>query len=121
MTHLIIYLLLAYGICNIIIFANGPFHIFRKMHTFFQKHMPMMEEMTTCFICLPTWCGMFLSAVNILLFPQVAFSPMMMMGIPLEYWYIIIFFDGLLTSGASWLLHTLQEMLERIGGNENVG
>jgi hypothetical protein len=30
-----------------------------------------------------------------------------------ELWYIIIFFDGLLTSGGCWLLHTLQEYWER--------
>ncbi len=117
MTHLIIYFLLAYGICNIIIFANGPFHVFRKMHLFFQKYMPMMEEMTTCFICLPTWCGMCLSAVNLLLFPDIEFSPMMSFGISLDYWYVIVFFDGLLTSGGCWLVHTLQEMMERIWNN----
>ena len=114
MTNLLIYFLLAYGICNIIIFANGPFHIFRKMHVFFQKYMPMMEEMTTCFICLPTWCGMFLSAINVFLVGNIAFTPMMMVGFPIEYWYLIIFFDGLLTSGGCWLIHTLQETLERI-------
>ena len=68
-TILITYFLLAYGICNIIIFANGPFHIFSKMHDFLKTKYPILEEMMSCFICLPTWCGFFLSAVNLLFFP----------------------------------------------------
>ena len=114
---LITYFLLAYGICNIIIFAKGPFHIFDRMHDFFKEKMPIMEEMTSCFICLPTWCGFFISAVNILFFPTVMFSPMNMVLLNKSLWPLIIFFDGLLTSGGCWLLHTLQEMMERIGNN----
>lgn len=113
-TYLIIYFLLAYGICNIIIFANGPFHIFKKMHIFFKEKYPIMEEMTTCFICLPTWCGFVLSAVNILFFPYVPFTPMNMVIFNKTLWCFIIIFDGLLTSGGCWLIHTFQEMMERI-------
>ena len=112
-TTLIIYFLLAYGICNIIIFAKGPFHIFDKMHNFFKEKWPMMEEMTSCFICLPTWCGFFLSAINLLFFPNVMFSPMNMIILNKMLWPIIIFFDGLLTSGGCWLIHTTQEAIER--------
>ena len=117
-TILITYFLLAYGICNIIIFANGPFHIFSKMHDFLKTKYPILEEMMSCFICLPTWCGFFLSAVNIILFASIPFTPMNSIILNKELWYIIIFFDGLLTSGGCWLLHTLQEMMERIGNDE---
>ena len=118
MLNLMIYFILAYGISNIIIFASGPFHIFLKMHSFFKKHMPMMEEMTSCFICLPTWVGFFLSAMNMLLFPAIQFTPMMMIGLPVEYWYVAVFFDGLITSGGCWLINTVQEALERSGVHE---
>jgi hypothetical protein len=33
-------------------------------------------------------------------------------------WLISIFFDGLIASGGNWLLHTFQEMMERIGSKE---
>lgn len=117
-TSLIIYFLLAYGICNIIIFANGPFHIFEKMHSFLSDKYPVMEEMMSCFICLPTWCGFFLSAINLIFFPLVPFSPMNMLMLDKSLWAFIIFFDGILTSGGCWLIHNFQEMMERSGTHE---
>ena len=115
---LITYFLLAYGICNMIIFANGPFHMFIKMHEYFKEKHPMLEEMFSCFICLPTWCGFVLSAVNLLFFPYTPFTPMNFVLQYESWWPIIIFFDGLLTSGGCWLIHTFQEMMERINSNE---
>ena len=113
MLNLVIYFILAYGICNMIIFANGPFHVFRKMHVYFKANHPMLDEMTTCMICFPTWVGFFLSAVNIVLFPQIAFTPMNMVIQDKILWPIIIMFDGLLTSGGCLLIHTFQELMER--------
>lgn len=114
MITLIIYFLLAYGICNMVIFANGPFHIFRKMHVYFKENHPMLDEMTTCFICFPTWVGFGLSAINLIFFPYIAFSPMNMVICDKMLWPIIIACDGLLTSGGCWLIHTCQEMMERV-------
>ena len=114
---LLIYFLLAYGVCNIIIFANGPFHIFTKMHDYFKENYPMLEEMFSCFICLPTWVGFFMSTVNLVLFPTVPFTPMNMVLLDKALWPVILFFDGIVTSGACWLIHSLQEMMERIGAN----
>lgn len=110
---LIIYFLLAYGICNMIIFANGPFHIFLKMHEYFKEKHPMLEEMTSCFICLPTWAGMFFSIVNLLFFAYIPFTPMNFIIADKALWPIIVVFDGLITSGGCWLLHTCQEAVER--------
>lgn len=117
-TGLIIYFLLAYGICNIIIFANGPFHVFKKMHEYLKEKHPIMEEMMSCFICLPTWIGFFLSAVNIILFPALPFSPMNAIILNKSLWPIIVFFDGLLTSGGCWLIHSTQEAIERSNNDE---
>ena len=89
---LIIYFLLAYGICNMIIFANGPFHIFLKMHEYFKEKHPMLEEMTSCYI---------------------PFTPMNFIIADKVLWPIIVDFDGLITSGGCWLLHTCQEAVER--------
>lgn len=114
MVNLIIYFLLCYGICNTIIFANGPFHIFKKMHEYLSESHPIINEMLTCFICLPYWCGFFMSALNILLFPYVPFTPMNMLLAYDCLWPVIIFFDGAITSGGCWLIHTFQEMMERI-------
>ncbi len=115
---LIIYSFICYGICNIIIFANGPFHIFKKMHEHFKENYPVLEEMMSCFICLPTWCGFVLSAVNLIFFPLVPFTPMNIVLSDKIFWPIIIFLDGMFTSGACWLIHTTQEAIERSNNDE---
>ncbi len=110
---LIIFFLLVYGICNIIVFANGPFHVFSKMHEYFKANHPVLEELTSCMICLPTWVGMFISVVNLLFFPLFTLSPMNYIIADKALWPIIIFFDGLIASGGNWLIHTIQESLEK--------
>ena len=116
---LIIFVLLVYGICNIIVFANGPFHIFKKMHEYFKERHPVLEELTSCMICLPTWASMFISAVNLLFFPMHPLSPMNLIIVDKTLWPIIIFLDGLIGSGANWLVNTFQEMMERSNDNSN--
>ena len=116
--NIVIFFLLVYGICNIIVFANGPFHIFLKMHQYFKQHHPMLEEMFSCMICLPTWVGMFLSAVNLILFPFTPFTPMNVILYTENLWPLVIFFDGLIASSGNWLIHTFQEMMERSNNDE---
>jgi len=118
MMTLLIYFLLAYGICNTIIHANGPFHVFVKLHEYLESVHPQLNELISCFICLPYWFGFFASALNLLLFPTVAFTPMSMVITSKSLWYVIVFFDGAITSGGCWLIHTFQEMMERIGNYE---
>lgn len=78
----------------------------------------MLEEMTSCMICLPTWVGMFLSAVNLIFFPYVPFTPMNLVLLYTQnLWPISIFFDGLIASGGNWLIHTCQEAIERINNS----
>lgn len=74
----------------------------------------MLEEMSSCMICLPTWVGMFLSVVNLIFFSYTPLTPMNMVLCGGNLWPIVIFFDGLIASGGNWLLHTLQECLEGI-------
>ena len=115
---LLIYVFVSYGICNIIIYANGPFHMFKKMHLFLKEKYPMIEEMTSCFICLPTWVGFGLSAVNLLFFTYMPFTPMNIVLHSKSLWPIIIFLDGMFTSGACWVLNVFEEMMERVNSNE---
>lgn len=117
MSSLFIYCLMVYGLCNIIIFGNGPFHFIKKTHEWLQPRYPMLNEMLTCFICLPTQCGFVFSALNILLFPTLGFTPMNTLFDDKALWPIIIFLDGMFASGIIWLIHTFQEMMERIGIN----
>ena len=36
----------------------------------------------------------------------------MIIGLPLDYWYVIAFFDGAFVSGSNWLVNTVQNYLE---------
>lgn len=109
---LFVYMVVCYGISNTIIFAHGPFHCFDKMHEIANKIHPQLEEMLSCFICSGWWCGFIMSAINLLFFPSVAFTPMMMVGLPVQYWYVTVFFDGAFVSGSNWLINTIQNYLE---------
>lgn len=117
MITVLIYFLLAYGICNTIIYANGPFYVFKRLHEILEPIHPQLNELISCFICLPYWFGFFASTLNILLFPLIPLTPMNIIFGSKSLWYVIIFFDGAITSGGCWLIHTFQEMMERIGSD----
>lgn len=118
LSNIFIYSIVAYGICNIIIFGNGPFHLIKKFHEYLKPKHPILNEMFSCFICLPTTMGFLFSAMNLLLLPTIAFTPMNMLVADKAMWPVIVFLDGMFTSGICWLIHTLQEMMERVDNNE---
>jgi hypothetical protein len=74
-----------------------------------------LGKLVTCFICLPTWIGFIVSLINRLYLPEKLITPSMyVMGKSddLISFLLCIFFDGILASGAVWLVHTMQEYLE---------
>lgn len=98
--ELIVFSLLAYGISNIMIYGS----IFDGWRRFWVRYVPFLGELFTCMICLPFWVGVFLSVF--------AFSvTKTYLNIPEDVfaWFL----DGCLTSGIVWLIHTLQEKLEK--------
>lgn len=110
---LLIFLLVAYGFCNIVVFGS----IFKKFRDFWATFSPNFWGMLfTCMICLPTWVGFLGSAL--------VWSPTESYGIVTEglnvfnlftipKGFISAFLDGCLTSGAVWLIHSFQEAIER--------
>jgi hypothetical protein len=105
-------MVVCYGIANTIIFANGPFHVFEKMHRIAEKIHPQLEEMLSCFICSGWWLGFLFSALNLLVFPMIALTPMMMVGLPIQYWYVTVFLDGAFVSGSNWLINIIENYFE---------
>lgn len=110
---LLIFFLVAYGICNIIIFGS----IFKKWRDFWSTVSPDFWGMLfTCFICLPTWVGFLGSALiwSPTEYYQVVTSGVSFFGLfTIPKGLISVFLDGCLTSGVVWLLHSFQEMMER--------
>jgi hypothetical protein len=108
----LLFILISYGFSNIVVFGS----IFAGLRDFLDKHNPkFFGKLFSCMICFPTWVGFLLSFVF--------FSP------TYHYWvggyfgslpkeYVSFFFDGILASGTTWLIHTLQEMMERAFPND---
>jgi hypothetical protein len=109
------YILLSYGLSNLIVYANGPFHIFEKWREISHNIGEQFGELFTCMMCFSTWVGLALSLVNSLLLPAVAFTPFnIILGSVAPFWFIMILDMGF-TSAVVWLIHQLEEMMERTG------
>lgn len=115
MLTLFAYIIFAYGIANMIIFASGPFGIFEKWRNFTHRVSDGFGELFTCPMCLSTWIGLVFSAINIWLVPTVAFTPFNMVFGVGECIPLVLIMDMGFTSGIVWLIHQFEEMMERIG------
>tara|TARA_R110000796_G_scaffold18980_2_gene57140 strand:- start:7795 stop:8094 length:300 start_codon:yes stop_codon:yes gene_type:complete len=98
--ELVIFILVCYGISNIMVFSS----VFKWWRDVWVRISPnFFGELFNCMMCLPYWIGMILSLMG--------FSPFLHYY-ETEMW-IAMFIDGFLASGSVWLLHTLQEKLEK--------
>jgi hypothetical protein len=61
---------------------------------------------------------MIASALNLIILPSTPLTPFGILLYNEVWWGIIIFLDTIFTAGSVYLLHTLQEMMERIGNDE---
>ena len=101
--ELFIFILICYGASNIMVFSS----IFSKWRAFWVKQSPnFFGELFTCMICLPFWWGVIISFLGLSPF-NFEFDQ--------NFTMIVIYslLNGFLGSGGTWLLHTLQEYLEK--------
>ena len=111
-----IYSICAYGISNMVVYASGPLNMFTKLREYSNKYLPSnLGELFECMICFPTWVGMILSILNIIVCPNLTITPFNLIIQDINYWYLIVPLDGFFTSGIVWLIHTFQEMMEKDG------
>jgi hypothetical protein len=107
----ILFILIAYGFSNIVLYGS----IFEGLRTFTNRVSPkFFGILFSCMMCFPTWVGFLLSLAY--------FSPTLYYGLndlnmfnlfTIQKEFLSIFFDGVLASGTTWLIHTFQEMSER--------
>lgn len=105
----LIFILICYGACNNIIFGS----IFEGFRTFLSKFGTggySLYKLFTCFMCLGTWMGFAISLI-LTYFGYGHLTPMGSYGV--TEIYLATFLNGLLSGGGVWLIHTLQETLER--------
>lgn len=102
--ELFIFIFLIYGITNIIVFGS----IFDSFRNLLNNISPnILGKLFSCPMCMSTWVGFICSY----LFDYYnVFTPFTYYGI--NNLYLKVFFDGCLSSGLIWLIHTIQEYYE---------
>ena len=100
----LIFILICYGACNNIIYGS-VFEGFRVFIAKFGTGGYSLYKLFTCFMCLGTWMGFAISYMMIFfgIMPPIESNNV----------YVTIFLNGLLSAGGVWLVHTLQEYLEK--------
>ncbi len=116
MLNLIIFIVVTYGFSNMIVYSNGPFHIFEKWRDFTNRLNENIGELFNCMMCFPMWVGFALSILDIFVLKNIYFTPMNMVlnvtNVDTVTYVISIFLDGCFASGMTWLIHTIQEYFE---------
>ena len=116
MTQLILWMIMAYGISNILVYGsifNRPRNfIIRESENeenFLQDFFIFLRDMLSCMMCTPTWVGFFF---GIFLYSPVA---QILEVTPYVSW----FFDGMLASGSVWAINSIIEWFENNKPNQN--
>lgn len=100
-----------YSATQFIVYLNGPFHMFEKFRILMQNTHDQLGELVGCEACTSTWVSFFISALNLLIIPSVAFTPFNLILGSTGLWWLIIILDGLFGSGTTWLLFRLEDYL----------
>ena len=107
----VLYSIMAYGACNVIVFGSGPFRIFEHIRELADNIHEHFGQMFTCMMCLPTNFGIVCSLVNWFFIP-IAFTPFNILFAGTGLWWMAMLCDGAFTSGIVWLINTIQEYIE---------
>jgi hypothetical protein len=116
MTQLLLWMIMAYGLSNILVYGsifNGPRDYITKQsendYNYFQDFFLFLKNMLSCMMCTPVWVGFFLGIF--------VYSPVhQLLGVT---GFISWFFDGLLASGSVWAINSIIEWFEENRPNKN--
>ena len=109
MTQLFLWMIMTYGISNILVYGsifNGPRNKINKLasdiDTPLHGFWVFLADMLKCMMCTPTWVGFF--------FGIFLYSPVnqILQVSPWVSW----FFDGMLASGSVWAINSIIEWFE---------
>jgi len=115
MTALILWMILAYGTANVVVYGKIFAGFRQSIYDYSLTSLPFasgfkfLSEMINCVTCFSVWYGFFLGAA--------VYSPVHeILGVnPYVSW----FFDGLLSSGAAWAINAVIEWFEVNRPNNN--
>ena len=115
---LFIFSFACYSATQMLVYLNGPFHIFEKFRNLMQRTHEQLGELIGCEACTSTWVSFIISAINLIFIPSVAFTPFNLLLGGSGLWWLIILLDGLFGSGVAWLLFRLEDYLVNNTQNE---
>ena len=108
---LFLFSFICYSATQMIVYLNGPFHIFEKFRHLMQKTSDQLAELVSCEACCSTWISFFISALNLIVLPSIAFTPFNLILGGKGLWWLIILLDGLYGSGITWMLFRIEDYL----------
>ena len=110
----LVFSFICYSGTQFIVYLNGPFHIFEKFRKLMQNTHEQLGELISCEACTSTWVSFFVSALNLIFIPSIAFTPFNLILCGHGLWWLIILLDGLFGSGVSWMLFRIEDALTAI-------
>lgn len=107
----IIFCFVCYSFVNMLLYFDGPFKMFYYIRTFATSISVNFGELFQCPACASTWVSFFISALNLICIPTIAFTPFNMILGGTDLWWLIVLLDGLCGSGTTWLLFKFEDYL----------
>lgn len=111
--NIILYFLAVYGITFMLVYSNGPFHIFLKLRERLGNIHPQFQELLSCCFCTPTNIGWILSLIDTFILTSVSITPFNILWASSGVgWFVIMVFDMVITGAVVYLIDTIQTFFE---------
>lgn len=107
----IIFSFVCYGCVNMLVYFSGPMGIFEYIRKVAHSISDRFGELFDCPACCSTWVSFFLSALNLILVPSIAFTPFNVILGGTGLWWLIVLLDGLFGSGITWFLFKIEDFM----------
>lgn len=113
-----LYCIVCYGLSNMMVFSDGPFHIFTKIRDLANSISEHFGKLFSCMICLPANIGWVFSLINWFFIP-VALTPFNILLSGTGLWWLAMILDCCFTTGAVWIIHNVESFFESIAEGKN--
>lgn len=98
---LILYIITVFALTTIIVQSL----VFKPIRNFFKRKVKIIHKLLSCMLCTGFWVGVFMFIIS-------DFTPAKLLNPDANY-FILMFYNGLVTSGFVWLLYLIELNLEK--------
>lgn len=111
-----LYIIMAYGFSNMMVYGSGPFRIFEHIRNKSNNISEHFGSMFSCMMCFPANIGWIISVIDWFLLPSIAITPFNIFLLGTNLWWVALIADCCFTSGAVWIIHNVESFFESIAG-----